>query len=365
MSIKIALVGNPNCGKTTLFNALTGANQYVGNWPGVTVEKKEGKIKWNKDVTVMDLPGIYSLSPYSPEELVARNYLINEKPDVILNILDGTNLERNLYLTTQLAELEIPMVIAVNMIDVVRKSGGNIDVRKMALELGCEVIEISAVKGEGTKEIAEAAVRASENQIIARTVKYNQNVEASLDSSVFVVSFKGGMQRLYKYDVGKNHVYEVSPTAFTRVHVMECGCDIVNYDDCCKLYSPTGKLILSSNTSWGICDIGYDKVRFEGEVIIDVLSGRPIGEADAQISNMTRNGILHGRYFSKTVDGKRGFLCDSKLLPSICGSRFHDNLTVIYQQGTFYPTTFDVNDDIAGYQPNSYYYSRLRAMIPR
>ena len=191
------------------------------------------------------------------------------------------------------------------------------------------------------------------------------NVEASLDSSVFVVSFKGGMQRLYKYDVGKNHVYEVTPTAFTRVHVMECGCFIVNYDDCCKLHSPTGKLILSSNTSWGICDIGYDKVRFEGEVIIDVTSGRPLGEADAQISNMTRNGILHGRYFSKTVDGKRGFLCDSKLLPSICGSRFHDNLTVIYQQGTFYPTTFDVNDDIAGYQPNSYYYSRLRAMIPR
>lgn len=180
MSIKIALVGNPNCGKTTLFNALTGANQYVGNWPGVTVEKKEGKIKWNKEAVVMDLPGIYSLSPYSPEELIARNYLLNEKPDVILNILDGTNLERNLYLTTQLAELGVPMVVAVNMIDVVRKNGGNIDVKKIALSLGVEVIEISAVKGEGTKEIAEAAIRSAENKILASTVEYEKSVENAI-----------------------------------------------------------------------------------------------------------------------------------------------------------------------------------------
>lgn len=193
MSIKIALVGNPNCGKTTLFNALTGANQYVGNWPGVTVEKKEGKIKWNKEVTVMDLPGIYSLSPYSPEELIARNYLLNEKPDVILNILDGTNLERNLYLTTQLAELGVPMVVAVNMIDVVRKNGGNIDVRKIALSLGVEVVEISAVKGEGTKEVAEAAIRASENKTLANTVTYNQSVENALEKiEKSFLSDKGG-----------------------------------------------------------------------------------------------------------------------------------------------------------------------------
>ena len=158
MEIKIALAGNPNCGKTTLFNALTGSNQYVGNWPGVTVEKKEGKLRGHKDVVIQDLPGIYSLSPYTLEEVVARSYLVNEKPDAILNIVDGTNIERNLYLTTQLIELGLPVVVAVNMIDLVRKNGDTIDLAKLGAALGCEVVEMSALKGEGGMEAAEKAV---------------------------------------------------------------------------------------------------------------------------------------------------------------------------------------------------------------
>ena len=154
MSIKIALAGNPNCGKTTLFNALTGSNQYVGNWPGVTVEKKEGKLKGAEDVVIQDLPGIYSLSPYTLEEVVARSYLVGEKPDAILNIIDGTNIERNLYLTTQLIELGIPVVMAVNMIDLVRKNGDKIDLKKLSTELGCQAVEISALKDEGSEKAA-------------------------------------------------------------------------------------------------------------------------------------------------------------------------------------------------------------------
>ena len=161
--IRIALAGNPNCGKTTLFNALTGSNQFVGNWPGVTVEKKEGKLKKHDDVIIMDLPGIYSLSPYTLEEVVARNYLITERPDAILNIIDGTNLERNLYLTTQLIELGIPVVIAINMMDVVRKNGDQINVAELSRELGCEIVEISALKGDGMMQAAEAAVKAAKS----------------------------------------------------------------------------------------------------------------------------------------------------------------------------------------------------------
>ncbi len=161
MGIKIALAGNPNCGKTTLFNDLTGSNQYVGNWPGVTVEKKEGRLKGHKDVVIQDLPGIYSLSPYTLEEVVARGYLVTEKPDAILNIIDGTNIERNLYLTTQLIELGLPVVMAVNMIDLVRKNGDRIDLEKLSRELGCGVIEISALKGEGSTKAAEMAVQAA------------------------------------------------------------------------------------------------------------------------------------------------------------------------------------------------------------
>ena len=149
MSLRIALAGNPNSGKTTLFNALTGANQFVGNWPGVTVEKKEGKLKKHDDVVITDLPGIYSLSPYTLEEVVARNYLIGERPDAILNIVDGTNLERNLYLTTQLTELGIPVVVAINMMDIVKKNGDQINLPELSRQLGCKVVDISALKGDG------------------------------------------------------------------------------------------------------------------------------------------------------------------------------------------------------------------------
>ena len=164
MSVKIALAGNPNCGKTTLFNALTGSNQFVGNWPGVTVEKKEGKLKGHKDVTIMDLPGIYSLSPYTLEEVVARNYLINEMPDAIINIVDGTNLERNLYLSTQIMELGIPVVMAINMMDLVQKSGNKIHIDKLSKKLGCEVVEISALKGTGIMKAAEKAISAEQKE---------------------------------------------------------------------------------------------------------------------------------------------------------------------------------------------------------
>lgn len=164
MSVKIALAGNPNCGKTTLFNALTGSNQFVGNWPGVTVEKKEGKLKGHKDVIIMDLPGIYSLSPYTLEEVVARNYLILERPDAILNIVDGTNIERNLYLSTQLMELGIPVIMAVNMMDIVEKNGDKIHIKKLSEKLGCEVAEISALKGTGIKEAAERAVKLAQSK---------------------------------------------------------------------------------------------------------------------------------------------------------------------------------------------------------
>ena len=163
MKLRIALAGNPNCGKTTLFNALTGSNQYVGNWPGVTVEKKEGKLKKHDGVIITDLPGIYSLSPYTLEEVVARNYLIGERPDEILNIIDGTNLERNLYLTTQLTELGIPVVVAINMIDVVKKNGDKINIQELSRQLGCKVVEISALKGTGIREAAEAAIDAAKN----------------------------------------------------------------------------------------------------------------------------------------------------------------------------------------------------------
>ncbi len=180
MDIKIALAGNPNSGKTTLFNALTGANQFVGNWPGVTVEKKEGKLKKHNDVVIMDLPGIYSLSPYTLEEVVARNYLINERPDAILNIVDGTNLERNLYLTTQLTELGIPVVVAVNMMDVVKKSGDSINIEELSRQLGCKVVEISALKGTGVTEAAEAAVKAARGTKTVPQHSFNGAVEHAI-----------------------------------------------------------------------------------------------------------------------------------------------------------------------------------------
>ena len=180
MSIKIALAGNPNCGKTTLFNALTGSNQFVGNWPGVTVEKKEGRLKGNREVTVTDLPGIYSLSPYTLEEVVARNYLIGEKPDVILNIVDGTNIERNLYLSTQLMELGIPVVMAVNMIDLVNKNGDKIYLEKLSRSFGCEVVEISALKGTGVQEAADRAVRSANRKTQVVVHRFDEKIEGAI-----------------------------------------------------------------------------------------------------------------------------------------------------------------------------------------
>ena len=181
MAIKIALAGNPNCGKTTLFNALTGANQFVGNWPGVTVEKKEGKLKGHKDVVIMDLPGIYSLSPYTLEEVVARNYLIGEKPDAIINIIDGTNIERNLYLTTQIIELGIPVVMAVNMMDLVVKNGDTINIKALGDALGCEVVEISALKGTGVKKAAEKAIAAAkQKKAVDRVHAFAADVENAI-----------------------------------------------------------------------------------------------------------------------------------------------------------------------------------------
>ncbi|MCD8026610.1 MAG: ferrous iron transport protein B [Clostridiales bacterium] len=180
MKIKIALAGNPNCGKTTLFNALTGSNQFVGNWPGVTVEKKEGKLKKHNDVIIMDLPGIYSLSPYTLEEVVARNYLIGERPDAILNIVDGTNLERNLYLTTQLTELGIPVVVAINMMDVIAKNGDKINIQELERQLGCKVVEISALKGSGVMDAAEEAVKAAKSTKTIPMHSFNGVVEHAL-----------------------------------------------------------------------------------------------------------------------------------------------------------------------------------------
>ena len=200
MAVKIALAGNPNSGKTTLFNALTGSNQFVGNWPGVTVEKKEGRLKDQKDVTITDLPGIYSLSPYTLEEVVARNYLIHERPEAILNIVDGTNLERNLYLTTQLLELGIPVVVAVNMIDVVNKNGDQINTQQLAKALGCEVVTISALKQTGIQEAAGLAVKwAKQGQALPPVHRFSPKVEKVLDAilSQLPAEIPSEMQRFY------------------------------------------------------------------------------------------------------------------------------------------------------------------------
>lgn len=200
MAIKIALAGNPNCGKTTLFNALTGSSQFTGNWPGVTVEKKEGNLKGDKDVTVMDLPGIYSLSPYTPEEVVARNYLIHEQPDVIFNIVDGTNLERNLYLSTQLAELGIPMLIAVNMMDMVEKTGDQIRTDKLSQRFGCEVAEISALKGTGIQKAVQKAVSlAQKHTTISLTRPFSPRVEQAIEETADLLKedVRNGQKRFF------------------------------------------------------------------------------------------------------------------------------------------------------------------------
>ncbi len=232
MSTKIALAGNPNCGKTTLFNALTGSTQYVGNWPGVTVEKKDGVLAGHKDVVIQDLPGIYSLSPYSLEEVVARNYLVNDRPDAILNIIDGSNLERNLYLTTQLLELGLPMVVAVNMIDVVRKSGDKLDVSKLSIALGCPVIEISALTGEGTKEAAELAVAAAGEgakgerpHVFTGSVEHAiAHIEESLHGKVEKASSRWAAIKVFERDAKAIETLKVPADIISHVegHIKDC-----------------------------------------------------------------------------------------------------------------------------------------------
>ncbi|MCD7866384.1 MAG: ferrous iron transport protein B, partial [Clostridiales bacterium] len=233
MSIKIALAGNPNSGKTTLFNQLTGNAQYVGNWPGVTVEKKEGKLKGHKgEVIIQDLPGIYSLSPYTLEEVVSRTYLVNERPDAILNIVDGTNFERNLYLTTQLMELGIPLVIAVNMMDVVRKNGDKIDVEKIGRQLGCAVIEISALKGEGGVEAAEKAVEAAKKakfaeplHVFTGSVEHAlAHIEESIESKVAKENLRWYAMKLFERDskVQEELNFPADLMKHIEEHIVEC-----------------------------------------------------------------------------------------------------------------------------------------------
>lgn len=232
MSIRIALAGNPNCGKTTLFNELTGSNQYVGNWAGVTVEKKDGILKGHKDVIIQDLPGIYSLSPYTLEEKVARNYLVNEQPDVILNIIDGTNLERNLYLSTQLIEIGLPVVMAVNMMDLVKKSGDKIDIKKMGEELGCEVVEISALQGKGCKEAAERAIEAAKSgrkhclpSVFTGSVEHAiAHIEESIHDKVDKEFVRWYAIKVFERDHDATDALQLDPKTFAHLdtHIKDC-----------------------------------------------------------------------------------------------------------------------------------------------
>ncbi len=232
MRITIALAGNPNCGKTTLFNDLTGSSQYVGNWPGVTVEKKEGRLKGHKDVVIQDLPGIYSLSPYTLEEVVARSYLVKERPDAILNIVDGTNIERNLYLTTQLIELGIPVVVAINMMDLVRKNGDKIDIVKLGQELGCQVVEMSALKGQGSMEAAKAAVAAAQEKkagehphVFTGSVEHAiAHIEESISGKVDDASLRWHAIKLFERDEKELEEVQLDPAlkAHIEAHIADC-----------------------------------------------------------------------------------------------------------------------------------------------
>lgn len=258
MSIRIALAGNPNCGKTTLFNELTGSNQYVGNWAGVTVEKKDGILKGHKDVIIQDLPGIYSLSPYTLEEKVARNYLVNEQPDVILNIIDGTNLERNLYLSTQLIEIGLPVVTAVNMMDLVKKSGDKIDIKKMGEELGCEVVEISALQGKGCKEAAERAIEAAKSgrkhrlpSVFTGSVEHAiAHIEESIHDKVDKEFVRWYAIKVFERDHDATDALQLDPNTLAHLdtHIKDCE-DEMNDDSesiiINQRYSYIGRIISS------------------------------------------------------------------------------------------------------------------------
>ena len=232
MSIKIAIAGNPNCGKTSMFNILTGSNQYVGNWPGVTVEKKEGKLKRYDDVIITDLPGIYSLSPYTLEEVVARDYLLGEHPDAILNIVDGTNLERNLYLTTQLIELGIPVVIAINMMDIVHKNGDKIDIEGLSRALRCEVVEVSALKGTGINEAADAAVRAAKTKPTTRHIFSGtvEHVLAHIEEAV-LHHLPEDKQRWYAVKLFERDEKVVASLALDKAKIEHIEADIVAIEE--------------------------------------------------------------------------------------------------------------------------------------
>ena len=222
MSTKIALAGNPNCGKTTMFNDLTGSNQYVGNWPGVTVEKKEGRLKGEPDVIIQDLPGIYSLSPYTLEEVIARGYLVNQRPDAILNIVDATNIERNLYLTTQLAELGIPMIVALNMIDVTRKNGDKIDLRKLGEALGCEVVETSALRGEGSREVARKAAMLAGKKAGEPPHVFAGSVEHALAHIEDLITHRDGQEAVHHHHAdGSRHEGGIVPDHLARWYAIK------------------------------------------------------------------------------------------------------------------------------------------------
>lgn len=266
MSIRIALAGNPNCGKTTLFNELTGSNQYVGNWAGVTVEKKDGILKGHKDVIIQDLPGIYSLSPYTLEEKVARNYLVNEQPDVILNIIDGTNLERNLYLSTQLIEIGLPVVMAVNMMDLVKKSGDKIDIKKMGEELGCEVVEISALQGKGCKEAAERAIEAAKSgrkhclpSVFTGSVEHAiAHIEESIHDKVDKEFVRWYAIKVFERDHDATDALQLDPKTLAHLdtHIKDCE-DEMNDDSesiiINQRYSYIGRIISSVLTKKHDC----------------------------------------------------------------------------------------------------------------
>ncbi|MCL2277492.1 MAG: ferrous iron transport protein B [Treponema sp.] len=269
MAIKIALAGNPNSGKTTLFNALTGSNQYVGNWPGVTVEKKEGKLKGNDDVIITDLPGIYSLSPYTPEEIVARNYLIDECPDVILNIIDGTNLERNLFLTTQLTELGIPVVAAINMMDVVRKNGDKINNERLAKELACQVVEISALKGTGILEAADIAVKAAGGGKTFPSHRFSGGVEHTLAhiEEAVLHDFPQDQQRFYSIKLFERDSKIIEKLKLTKKQVEHIEEDIKNGEK--EMDDDSESIIITARYNY-IDSIIKDCVKFKNKTKFSV-----------------------------------------------------------------------------------------------
>ena len=304
MAIKIALAGNPNCGKTTMFNDLTGSNQYVGNWPGVTVEKKEGRLKGNPDVIIQDLPGIYSLSPYTLEEVVARGYLVNEKPDAILNIVDATNIERNLYLTTQLAELGIPMVIALNMIDVTRKNGDKIDLKKLGAALNCEVVETSALKGEGSRQAAQRAAELAGKGV--RTAElphvFTGSVEHALAHIEDLITHRDGQEAVHHHHAdGSVHSGGIVPSHLVRWYAI-------------KLFERDEKIMAELNLPSGIKSAIEEAIR-ECEAEMD-------DDAESIITNQ-RYAFIHKLVNSCVRKGKpKGSLTTSDKIDRIVTNRW-------------------------------------------